>query len=622
MTGVSSMISDLGAEADRALAAGHLDEAERICRTILRTEPDSLSALFVLGAVHVRKGRFEAALPLLQRVSEEDRGSSQGPLWLSRALRKLERSAEALAEAQRAVDRDPGNPSAQHQLGLCHLEMKRFDDAAGCFRLALQRDPNASALHHGLGLALQGAERNSDAIRAFRRALELAPGSVQSLGALTQALMDESDSSGAVECARRMLELQPGKVETLLLLARALAMDNNPVEAEACLKSVTDSVPSDGRASFAIGTILQGLGRFDEARAQFRRSIDLLPAQGVAYSALAYSRRVTEADRPLIDQMKRLCEQDQLPEHDRSHLRYALGKSLEDLCDYREAMENFDEANRLSRKVKFGDRLFDRDLYGERIDSAVRSGERILSEERRQRCAGDDVPIFVVGMLRSGTTLLDQILSSHPEVGSVGEQGFWLSHRASSLKDDGTELDDGRLGRLARQYLAKMSTNAPGRRHVVDKMPDNYLELPLIHAALPGAKIVHVKRHPIDTCLSIYTTINRLRVGWAHDRGNIVFVYRNYLRLIEQWRRLLPARSMLEVRYEDLVADQESVTREIVDFCGLDWSDTCLHPEENKRTVSTPSVWQVRQPIYSTSIGRWRHYEPWLGEFRELLNES
>jgi len=155
----------------------------------------------------------------------------------------------------------------------------------------------------------------------------------------------------------------------------------------------------------------------------------------------------------------------------------------------------------------------------------------------------------------------------------------------------------------------------------VDKMPDNYLITPFLGAAFPSAKIIHVARNPADTCLSIYSTINRLALDWSHDKDDIAFVYRQYLRMMEALRAFLPSGAMLEVRYEELVSDPERVTREMVAFCGLPWDDACLDPQLNPRAVSTPSSWQVRQPVYRTSVDRWRRFEPWIGPFTELARE-
>jgi hypothetical protein len=232
-----------------------------------------------------------------------------------------------------------------------------------------------------------------------------------------------------------------------------------------------------------------------------------------------------------------------------------------------------------------------------------------------------DLPIFVVGMMRSGTTLAEQIISSHPQVGGAGEQLFWPGAAGSREKLFGSgsaKLDLRRFRGLAEEYLKVLETFAPGMPKVVDKMNTNYLLLGLLHVLYPNARIVHMKRNPIDTCLSIWKTPVANGIDLCGSKENVVAAYEQYARLMAHWRQVLPAGSMLEVQYEELVSDQDRVTREMISFCGLPWDDACLKPEENERSVKTPSVWQVRQPMYKTSVERWRKYEAWLGAFAEL----
>jgi hypothetical protein len=215
-------------------------------------------------------------------------------------------------------------------------------------------------------------------------------------------------------------------------------------------------------------------------------------------------------------------------------------------------------------------------------------------------------------MPRSGTSLVEQILASHPEVWGAGELTFWNS----ALTAADVELD---VGAIARDYLQLLAKLSPHARRVVDKMPENFRHLGLIHAALPEARIIHVRRHPLDTCLSIYFQDFKTSLAYATDLADLAHYYRQYWRLTDHWRSLLPREAMLEVSYEGLVANPEQWARKLLEFVGLPWDARCLEFHQTRRSVVTASKWQVRQKINATSVARWRHYEPYLGELRSLI---
>jgi hypothetical protein len=234
---------------------------------------------------------------------------------------------------------------------------------------------------------------------------------------------------------------------------------------------------------------------------------------------------------------------------------------------------------------------------------------------------GDELPIVIVGMIRSGTTLVEQIISSHPAVGAGGELPFWGERAQNAMAAINGTLEHV-LDGTAADYCGLLRALAPGAERVTDKMPINFMLLGLIRLALPRARIIHCRRHPVDTCLSIYLTPYQRSPEFAHNRETIVTFYREYERLMAHWRGVLSADRFLEVSYDELVMNRERVTREIIAFCGLDWDDACLWPEKNARNVATPSLWQTRQPVYRSSLARWRRYEPWLGQFSQLLTEA
>jgi hypothetical protein len=351
-----------------------------------------------------------------------------------------------------------------------------------------------------------------------------------------------------------------------------------------------------------------------EAATAYRRSIELEPDQGFSYCELVRSSKLTADQTPLLESMLRLVTDDRVNQRGLMFLHYGLGKGYDDLGVYESAMKHFDEANRIAYRLKFGEGRFDPERLSGFVDRTVETFSKAYIRRHSEGAEESDLPIFIVGMMRSGTTLFEQILSNHPDVEGAGERPFWL--RRSS--EDRTGASDLNLRSLTSEYLGELRTLFPSATRVTDKMPGNYRVLGLIASALPRAKIVHCTRNPVDTCLSIYMTPNRVPIDFANDRDNIVFAYRQYQRLMRHWEDVIGPASLSQIRYEEVVADPEPVVRQALRFCDLPWDGHCLHPEENDRSVVTPSAWQVRQPLYTSAVERWRRYEPWLGPFAEL----
>ncbi len=306
---------------------------------------------------------------------------------------------------------------------------------------------------------------------------------------------------------------------------------------------------------------------------------------------------------------------------DRISFHFSLAKCLNDTGNYEEAMREYDRANELMHKTMLQGRPNDRTISKKIYEHAAAVYTPEFFAKYRSLGSESEVPIFIVGMIRSGTTLIEQILSSHPKVAPGGEIDFWSNVNVEVLGPSARIPDPEGLKRVQARYLKLLNKLALGSPRVTDKMPANYGSLGMIHLAFPTAKILHCKRDPIDTVLSIYMTPNSVPVNFGYVRENIVFAYKEYQRLMELYRKVIPEQSMLEVSYEDVVLDQENQTRAIMEFLGLEWDDACLHPEENQRAINTPTLWQARQPVYKTAVKKWKNYEPWLGSFSILAEE-
>jgi len=608
--------------AAQAFSEGRLEEAFILARDVLKSSPGHLDAMLLMGVIAARQHQTAVAIPLLMHVAELDSSSYIAFYWLSTALRHEGRLREAASMGEKAVLLSRHDPQALFQHGLCEKELENWVTAEASLQSAARLAPHVGPIQYNLGVVLQELGRSNEAARSLRRAVALNPAHVDSLYRLGQTLAHELDYQGAADHAELILTIDPDSIPGHSLLATALIGLNKPIEAVGHAARASALNPDRPDVLVHCGTTLQSAGRLEDARQLFRRAIEIEPRQGYAYYALVRSHKTQDADLPLVRLMEKAAGDPGLARRHRTYLEYALGKVRADLGDYELAMHRFDTANRMTHDRKLGQGQFQHDAYREGVDFVVQTFDERFIERFRDVGLQDALPIFVVGMMRSGTTLAEQILSSHPEIGAAGEQRFWSENRGVAIESPGNNLNTDRLRGLSREYLSLLQKIAPGSFRVVDKMPDNYAHLGLVHVALPNARFIHMRRNPIDTCLSIWSTPNSSPVLWSNDKKDIVFVYREYLRIMDHWRSILGADRLLEIDYEALVSDPEAVSRQMIEFCGLPWDDRCLRPEENPRAVATPSDWQVRQPIYRSAVERWRPYEPWLGEFLELLPGS
>jgi tetratricopeptide (TPR) repeat protein len=365
---------------------------------------------------------------------------------------------------------------------------------------------------------------------------------------------------------------------------------------------------------------LQEEGRFTESIALLNDWLLVEPVQGMAYFCLAEAKAFQFEDgASLIERAQGITDRPKLKAIDKMYLGYALGKAYEKEKEFEKAMRNFDEANDFAFHIFNEGRRMDYEVVQTTNSCIMELYSKEFLAEHRVKGLQSDVPLLIIGMIRTGTTLTDQIVSSHGQIASAGEQPFWKLEGARVTHNwFNNGIDDQDIPVLGRDYLSVLDSIGGPAARITDKQPLNYEMLGLIHIVFPKAKFIHLRRNPIDTCLSIYTTHFGGGPNFAYDKDNIMFHYREYIRLMEHWRKVLPEENLLEIDYEDLVADKERVARQIIEFSGLEWDEACLHHDEKQSMVTTPSRWQARQPVYSSSVERWRSYEPWLGSFLDL----
>jgi tetratricopeptide (TPR) repeat protein len=524
------------------------------------------------------------------------------------------RHAEAIALLQRAVALNPGAWSSHHDLGVALKTAGRLEQAIEPFAAALRINPRSASAHHNLAYIYDSLGQEQKAFPHYRSAVALDPGlssAQMRLGGLylTMGLRNE-----AVSAFRAAAASASGTPTARVAEVRALEALGEFDDALDTARAAVAQFPENPDVQAMLAQLLGEAGRSTEAVAHNLRVLELSPSTVGAWSSVAANKKFTREDEAMIGRMNADLSRPDLTPRNRVALHFALGKAYDDIGDYEAAMRSFEAGNRI-RAV--AGRL-DRAELVETIDKSIEATAPGYRDRLPDAGVNDPTPILIVGMPRSGSTLTEQILSSHPDVAAGGELDFWRE-RVTSHKDGWrVDLPEEAARRLAIDYLAMLRKIGPEAKRVTDKALNNFIGLGVIHRVLPNATIIHCRRHPIDKALSIFTTNFLRNYSYAADRSDLVFFTRQYQRLMDHWREVLPPDRLIEVDYEALVADPEPQARRLIAACGLEWSEACLAPHLNARKIKTASLWQARQPIYRTSVERWRRYEPWLGELREL----
>ncbi len=549
-------------------------------------------------------------------------------LALATQLLRAGRPADAIAPLRDAALLQPSNPIIQHDLGLACLEIGRVPDAIAALQRAVASNPRYADAYFRLGIAFEKLGNIRGAIAAYDRATKLLPSLTEAwfrAGALVYILGHREEAIG---CFRRAA-VSGGRTDFGRLgKARALLIEDRNQEAEQVLRETLVADPRNAMAYELLGNLLSEFGRFDEARACFERAIAIAPLLAGSYYELVRCRPVTSDDDGLLQQMEATLSTPGLEAGQRQRLHLAIGKAAEDLGDYGLAMHHFDAADAVRR----GSGSFDSAAFSIEIDRLIARCTPEWIARAPELGSRDATPVLIIGMPRSGTTLIEQIVSMHPGVGAAGELHFWNQRGAAwhhSCSAGSTAAGNETpfvlsefLAKAAAEYLGVLCAIAPTAARVTDKMPFNFLWAGLIHLAFPRATIIHCRRDAVDTALSIHQTHFHPILPFPTGGSELVAYFRSYQRLIDHWRSVRPADRFIEVDYEDLTRAPEPIIRRIIAACGLAWHDDCLRPESNPRAVKTPSKWQTRQRIYRTSVERWRRYEPWLGPLRALVDDG
>lgn len=488
-----------------------------------------------------------------------------------------------------------------------------YAQAADLYGELAERDPRRPDVLNTLGVCLLELHRYQEAEQRYREAIEIDPGFVEALCNLASVL--QGDPQEAEEYLRRALRVNPKHAGARTMLGRTLAFTGRVHEARAAFRKALKIAPNESDALLGLAQIARTDGRFDEAESLNKRVLKTKPKNPIAWAALNSTRKMTAADRDWLEGAEEIADSG-ISLWEEAELRFAIGKYYDDVEDFSRAFENYRRANELLKSVA---QKYDTQAHSRFADDMIRT----YSQQALATIAGGGStsikPILVVGMPRSGTSLAEQIIASHPAAKGAGEPEFWLN----AARAHQSEMRQGILGeparkKLAEEYLRVLERLCPGAPRVVDKTLINSDYLGFIHSVLPNARIIRMLRDPIDTCLSCYFQHFSTAMRFSMDLDDLADYYRVNQRLMNHWCSALPAGTVLQVPYEELVVDQEAWTRKILEFLGLEWDERCLSFHETQREVNTASAWQVRQKMYTQSAGRWRNYEKFIGPLKGL----
>ncbi len=595
-------------------------------RAASRGDPGYPGSLGRLAVKHAQQGRHDTAVRLLREAVDLDPGAAELRNNLGLVLHAMQRTEQAVASYRSALAIRPRYALALNNLGVALAALERHAEAVVAYQDALAIAPSYAEALCNLGTSLHVLGRGEEAAGRFREALTLRPCFVEAWINLGHLMAARGRCEEAIPCYEAALEAMPGKAGVHVNLARVLNEAGCHAKAIEHYRKAVAISPDLAAAHAGLGSVLLEIGRIDEARRCFERAASLEPECPMHLLGITRTTKLTPGSPhlgTLLALEKRIVP---LGTEAKIDAHFAIAKALADIGEHHRSFAHLLDGNRLKRRSI---------SYDEAI--ALHQMERIRAvftpEFLRLRQGGpcaSSLPVFIVGMPRSGSTLVEQVLASHPRVFGAGELDFFRqSLRAAGLHTQERKFPDSvpswteeELSAAASEYLRRLEGKArqsAGRlsvERITDKMLSNFRYLGLIHLMLPNARIIHTCRDPIDTCLSCFS-IEFARLPFTFDLAELGRHYRAYEQLMGHWRATLPPDRTLEVRYEDMVNGFETTARRIVAHCGLDWNDACLRFYETDRPVHTASVAQVRQPLYRHAVGRWR---PGAKTLRPLLD--
>ena len=599
---------------------GRFDEANARIERALSIFPEFERAYELRGELLFAKGELPAAAEAFQQALKLDPKRQRIRVKLGQVFLRLGRVEEARALKGEIIKSSADNKDIAKAAELEKEE--KFAEAEKIYRRILARHPdNVSAMRLWAALGVR-QKQYADAEVLLKKAVELAPDFALAWADLWIVQFEQEKSEDAIKSAKRLINLEPRRANGHLLLGSAHMSAGHHQDALESYDNALEITPDHVGAWCGKGNVSRTIGDQDGAISAFRKSIKANPLFAEAYWNLANLKTFRFEDSE-VDDMLALVGDERIPNEGQVQLNNALGLEFDGRKEYDRAFEFIDRGNKLRREREFYDRVQNEEM----IDMSIEAFSRQFLEDNYGHGDPEPAPIFIVGLPRSGSTLLEQILSSHSKVDGTHElrdlaltirSNREMSGRGAQYPKAVANIDQAGLKCLGSEYIERTLRHRGGRPFFTDKNPNNHVHVGLLHLILPNAKIINARRHPLDSCLGSYKQLFAEGQSFSYDLVELGEHFLQYQRLMDHWHEVLPGK-VLDVQYEEVVADLEGQVRRILEYCELGWEDTCLRFHETSRPVKSASSEQVRRPIYSSSVNTWRHYERHLGALIEVL---
>lgn len=598
-------------------------------KSILKLTPGHALTHHNLGNSLHQQERYNEAIEQYENAIKLDPKLVEAYIHCGISHRMLQNYHKAIEYLHQALNLDKKNARAFHVLGMLYVDIEDYPRALECLENASGLSPTNAEYRVSFATILEKASLDYEAGIQYHQACESDQNYLDAFTLYANFLYEHHRYDEALESAQRAKQLAPQDLSILDQIGNIYQSMGN---AELAIEEFNSSLLKEPkRLSSLIGLeqTYQDIGKLDTAIQICDEIIAINPDLPDGYILKSRIKKAKPEDG-LADALLKFVPKDELDTNTKVLLNFALGKVFDDQSNYAQAFKYYAEGNRLRN-----DELnYSKEADEMRFTRFIETFSEDFFQSHHHLGVKCDLPVVIVGMPRSATTLTEQIISSHPQVQAAGEVTFW-SHAGTAMPlrlntetpfpECVKEIISDQAQAIAAMYEATLKKIAGPSiepiRHITDKMPHNFMNLGLIALLFPNAKIIHTKRDPIDTCLSIFFQNFNDHHSYAFDLNNLAFHYRQYERIMKHWHKVLPGR-IFDIHYSDTIADPEYWSRQLISHIGLDWDDACLAPHKLERSVKTASHWQVRQPIYKSSVERWRHYEQYIQPLINGLNNN